>query len=498
VRRRLLITYLTLTAVLLLGTEIPLGFNLAMNNYHHLVIRQVSDTFALASAAEADAVTETPSTDPAGDAWKSRASAYSREHRATVLVFDARGRLMRTTNADVRVDRDDWREVLREALEGESTVPLRYAFNIRARPLFVAEPILQHGKPVGAVATIAPTVSLRSQVTKDNLLLLGVALVGLLASAALAIPLARWSLGPARQLHEAVRKIARGEYSVRAPADRGPVELRDLAEAVNAMTDRLVSVLEAQRSFVADASHQMRNPLTALRVRVEALDAVVAPEGRKDLAVAVTESDRLGRILDELLVLANAAATESGTGTVEVRSVAESRAQAWSTRAEEADVAIVVKGRRAAATSMPGVLDQVLDVLLDNAISFTPPDGRVTISTRTDDTWVYVEVEDEGPGMSAEDKARATDRFWRGRQPGGRYGSGLGLAIAKALLTTSDAHLELEDAHPHGLIARAVLPRLVPGLVRDADVADPDPAGPDAPRAQDGEDIVATSERPGD
>lgn len=475
-RRRLLITYLVFTAVLLLGTEIPLGFNLAMNNYHHLVIRQVSDASALASAAEAD---NSSGGLRASAAWRTRAVSYGRERNATVLLFDVRGRQVYSSQPGARVDQGrEWKAVLDKALAGESSVPLDYRFNISARPLFVAEPVLQHGVAVGAVATITPTGSLRSQVATDALLLLVVGLAGLVASALVGIPLVRWSLGPAHQLQAAVRKISRGEYSVRAPSDRGPVELRELADAVNGMTDRLVSVLEAHRGFVADASHQMRNPLTALRVRVEALEAVVPASGRESLQVAISEADRLSRILDELLTLVDASAGHSGTTTVEVRSVMEARAQAWSDQAASADVTIAVHGRRAAANCLPGALDQVLDVLLDNAISFSPPGGRITLRTRSDDTWVYVEVQDEGPGMPDTVKDRATDRFWQGRQPVGRKGSGLGLAIATALLTAGDARLELEDAQPHGLVARAVLPRLVPAsLLPRGTEAGPDPDG---------------------
>ncbi|WP_128377268.1 sensor histidine kinase [Streptomyces cavernae] len=486
-RRRLLITYLVFTAVLLLGTEIPLGFNLAMNDYHHLVIRQVSGTSGLASAAE----TDTPEGGVrASAAWQARADAYGSERNATVLLLDVRGRQVYRTRSGPRVeDEAEWKKVLDKALAGQSSVPMDYPFNISAQPLFVAEPVLQHGETVGAVATITPTRSLRAQVATDALLLLAVGLAGLLASALIGIPLVRWSLGPAHRLQEAVRKISRGEYSVRAPADRGPIELRELAEAVNAMTDRLVSVLEAQRSFVADASHQMRNPLTALRVRVESLEGVVPPPGQGSLRVAIAEADRLSRILDELLTLAHASAGDAGTATIEVRSVVESRAQAWSDQAAGADVTIAVQGRPAAAACLPGALEQVLDVLLDNAISFSPPGGRVTVRTRSDNTWVYVEVEDEGPGMADADKAQSTNRFWQGRQPAGRRGSGLGLAIATALLSTSGARLEMEDARPHGLIVRAVLPRLVPAsaLSRSteagSDSGGPSSSGPDVTAA---------------
>jgi signal transduction histidine kinase len=455
-----LIAYLAFAAVLLLGTEIPLGFQLAMDDYHHLVIRQVVESSALASAAQPDS---SGSGLRASAAWRTRADSYGQERRATVLLFDARGHQVYSTRPGTRVDQEaEWKVVLEGALAGKSSVPLDHQFNVSARPLFVAEPILQHGEAVGAVATITPTRSLLAQLVDDAVPLLAVGLTGLLVSALIGIPLVRWCLSPARQLQAAVRQICRGEYSVRAPADRERVGLNELANESQAMTDRLVSVLEAQRSFVADVSHQMRNPLTALRLRVEALGPLVPPEGQGDLAVAAAEADRLSRVLDELLMLANASDSDSGTTTVEVRSVVETRAQAWSDRAAQDDITIAVHGRRAAATCLPGALDQVLDVLLDNAIGFSPPAGRVTVRIRSDDTRVYVEVEDEGPGMPDADKDRATDRFWRGRQPARRKGSGLGLAIATALLAAGDARLELEDAQPHGLIARVMLPRLVP------------------------------------
>jgi signal transduction histidine kinase len=451
VRRRLLIAYLLLTAVLVLGTEIPLGFALAMDTYHHMVIHQVSDTLALASAAEEKG--------KGTSAWQARTGAYSREHDVVVLLFDEQGRLTDSTRPGIAVTSADWRDELQDALTGKSAVPLDYPININAQPLFVAEPVLQNGNPVGAVATITSTAGLRMAVARDAGVLLAVALAALAASTLLAVRLVRWSLAPARCLESTARKIAQGEYTARAPTDHGPVELRELAEAVNGMTDRLVSVLEAQRSFAADASHQMRNPLTALRLRVESLETVVPEAGREALAVAVSEAARLGRILDELLALARASAPETGADTVELRSVAQSRARTWSSRAEEAGVTIAVQGRRAATVCQPGALDQVLDVLLDNAISFSPPGGRITVRVRTDDSSVSVEVEDQGPGIPGADKEHAADRFWRGRQPEGRNGSGLGLAIAKALLKASNGHLELRDAVPHGLLARAVLPR---------------------------------------
>ncbi|GGW71999.1 two-component sensor histidine kinase [Streptomyces lucensis JCM 4490] len=493
--RRLLITYLLFTAVLLLGTELPLAFALARSDHQQLVIRRMTESSALASAAQAESVTVGPGP---SRAWRDEADAYSRRHGATVLLFDARGRQVYGSRPGTRLDGGpECREVLDDALAGRSGVPPGRPLLTGARPVCVAEPVLRQGEPAGAVVTATPPRSLAAQVADEAPLFLAVALAAPLVSALVAVPLLRWSLSPTRQLQAAVRRIRSGEHHVRAEDGQdGPdAGIAELATEGRPVTARLVSVLEAQRSFVADVSHQMRNPLTALRLRVEALEPLVPAAGRESLTVAVAEADRLSRILDELLTLANASADDSGATTVEVRSVAEARAQAWSDRAARADITIAVHGRRAAATCLPGVLDQVLDVLLDNAIGFSPPAGRITVRTRCDDTSVYVEVEDEGPGLPDADKRRAADRFWRGRQPDRRKGSGLGLAIATALLAAADARLELRDAHPHGLIARAVLPRLVPAsaLAR----ADRAGQGPDGRRPAGPAVIAAGRENPG-
>ncbi|MEU5976232.1 HAMP domain-containing sensor histidine kinase [Streptomyces sp. NPDC047315] len=455
-RRRLLITYLSLTTMLLLGLGVPLALSLAMNDYHHLANAQVNETGRLANAA---ARTGDPASDPA---WVEQAVAYDRGNDAAVLLVDGRGEVVFTTRPGAGVDRRAWQRTLRRALDGDVNLPLDYPVNTSAEPLFVAAPVLEHGRTVAAVATLSPTASLRSRALGQGALLLGVAALGLFATALVAVPLSRWSLRPVRQLHRAVGAIAQGRYGTRAPVDRGPAEVRELAVAVNAMTDRLVALLEAQRRFVADASHQLRNPLTALRLRIDVLESTVRGDGAGAVAAVVAEADRLGRILDELLVLARAAEPEHGAVPVEVRSVARARAQAWSAQAAADDVAVVVAGEQAVASCQPGVLDQVLDVLLDNALGFSPPGGTVTVRTRADGDRIRVTVRDEGPGMSREDMRRSTDRFWRGEQPAGRTGSGLGLAIARALLEGGGGELRLSAAKPHGLIAEVAVPAGMP------------------------------------
>ncbi|MBQ0826556.1 sensor histidine kinase [Streptomyces tagetis] len=473
VRRRALVSFLLLAALLLLATGIPLGFNQAMNHAHQAVARQVAEATALAVTAPAG------TGGPAGAGWRARADAYVREHRATVVLLDARGRQVYATGPDTgAVDSAAGRAALERALGGRSAVPPDHRFRFGARPLLLAEPVLRDGEPVGAVVTVTPRPPLGPSEGAGVLLLMGVGVAALVGAVCAGAPLARWSLRSVGRPRRADRRLSQDEYAALERAGLGPVELHELSTTGQAVTDHLVTALEAQRGFVADVSHQMRNPLTALLLRVEALEPLVPPEGRRYLESAVAEADRLGRVLDELLALANAMAGDLGTAPIEVRAVVEARAQAWSERAARADVTIVVHGRRAAVRGLPGALDQVLDILLDNAIGFSPPGGRVTVRVRSDETRVYVEVEDEGPGMPDADKGRATDRFWRGRrQPARRQGSGLGLAIASALLSAGDGRLTLEDARPHGLLARAILPRLLPASAVKRPVSAP--SGPD-------------------
>jgi signal transduction histidine kinase len=253
--------------------------------------------------------------------------------------------------------------------------------------------------------------------------------------------------------------IAEGNLDARAPADNGPSEIRGLSTSVNQMADRLVTLLRAQRAFVADASHQLRNPLTSLRLRVEMLEPLVAGDGVDYVQAAVREAERLCRVLDELLALARAESAGARTEEIDVHAIARMRVEAWQPRADEQNVRVDIDGDGAQpALVAAGTVDQVLDVLLDNAIDISPAGGRVTVRVVDRGCDLELHVTDEGPGMSEEDRVRAFDRFWRGPGSNGRDGSGLGLAIAQALISVSAGRIRLEPAQPHGLDAVITLP----------------------------------------
>jgi signal transduction histidine kinase len=276
-----------------------------------------------------------------------------------------------------------------------------------------------------------------------------VALVGL--------ALARSTTRPLSALEQATTALARGELAARAPTDRGPPEVRRLAAAFNDMAARLGRLLDSQRAFVADASHQLRTPLTALRLRLENLEATMPPTTAGDLGAAVAETGRLARLVDGLLALARAEAAPGRREVVDLAAVVASRQAAWAPLAAEQDVKLTAEaGTAVPVWAVPGALEQVLDNLLANALGVAPAGSRIQLAIRQAGGWVELHITDQGPGMPADQRQRAFDRFWRG-PASERDGSGLGLAIVRQLVEASGGTAELHPSPGGGLDAVARL-----------------------------------------
>jgi signal transduction histidine kinase len=269
---------------------------------------------------------------------------------------------------------------------------------------------------------------------------------GVLAVAtALGTILARSLTQPLDGIEAAVAAVGAGRLSERAPVARGPSELKALAETVNEMADRLEELVHTQRAFLADASHQLRTPLTALRLRLENLEDTLEIDHRADLTAALGETDRLSRIVDGLLTLARA---EGGVRPrrepvdVEAALAEERQVSLEPPRAPSAQV------RPLRALACEGHLQQVLDNLLANALEATPAGAKVSLDAVRVGDRIEVHVVDDGPGMSPGDRTRAFDRFWR--QEGAPHGgTGLGLAIVAQLARMSGGTAWL-DASPAG------------------------------------------------
>jgi signal transduction histidine kinase len=272
-------------------------------------------------------------------------------------------------------------------------------------------------------------------------------------------------VAPLLALERAAWRAGEGDLAVRADERSGPPEVRSLASEFNVMVREIETLLRAQEAFVADASHQLRTPLTALRLRLENLARDVAPPGQRDLDGALAEVERLGRLVEGLLVLARTDATGAASAAVELAPLVQDRADAWEAFAGERGVVLhvdVPAGERAYVN--PERLDQVLDNLIANALEVSPDGSALRLWVRDGE----LHVVDEGPGLTDEQRGRAFDRFWRGADRGdgsGQGGSGLGLAIVDRLVRADGGEVELRRADSGGVDAVIRL-RMTAGPVR--------------------------------
>lgn len=321
-------------------------------------------------------------------------------------------------------------------------------------------------QPVGSGPSVSGAVVLRSAVEpavadirfRWTVIVLG-ALAATGACVLLVLRLTRWLVAPVEQLGAGVHAVAEGRERTHVDVVAGPPELRGLAVEFNQMSDALAESASRQRRLVADASHQLRNPLAALRLRI---DTLTADDPTHDPMVA--ELERLEALLDGMLALASAdsAATDLAAASTGARcdavAVLVERAEAWHDAAERAGVALVRAGTEATlpVCQAESELAQVVDVVLDNAIKYA---GRgATVHWRAERTGeeATVTVDDDGPGVPAEELPRLTERFWRGTN-NDAPGSGLGLAIADRLTTANGGRFTVFPGERGGLAVRITL-----------------------------------------
>jgi two-component system OmpR family sensor kinase len=317
-----------------------------------------------------------------------------------------------------------------------------------------AVPIQDEERLLGAVR-----ITRSVQQVNDNIrnITIGLGAIGLAALAA-GMLLAFWLAGslsrPLTRLAAAAKRLGHGDLSARAGDVGGAREVEQLGQSFDEMADRLERSVQAQREFVANASHQLRTPLTAMSSRLEGAIAEAPDEAvRQRLEAADLEVDRLSGIVDRLLMMAWE--IEEGTSAnVDLSEAVDRAVLRWNERAAQRDSTVVAQGDGGAARVDPTDLDQTLDNLLDNATSYAR--GEVIIEFGGSNGQVFVAVRDRGPGIAPEDLARVTERFYRGRGVSSG-GSGLGLAIARQLVEKWGGTLNLESAHGEGTRVEVLL-----------------------------------------
>jgi signal transduction histidine kinase len=300
----------------------------------------------------------------------------------------------------------------------------------------------------------------------------GVTLAVALAGAALAgRALSRRALAGVEEVTRTAQAIAGGTFERRVPLLGRGEEIDRLASTFNAMLDRISAVMAELRQVSDDIAHDLRIPIARIRGQAElALTGRSAPEDPAALAQSVVEEcDRLLAMVNTMLDLAEA---EAGVPVerrqpVSLGGLVREACELYLPVAEEKGVTLTAEvGGEVALRADAGRLRRILANLLDNAVKYTPPSGRVSVALEAYGSRAAVHVADSGPGIAPEDLGRVFDRFFRGDGSRGTPGSGLGLSLARALARNLGGDLTVTSRPGEGSVFSLVLP--LPGATEPA------------------------------
>ncbi len=326
----------------------------------------------------------------------------------------------------------------------------------RTDGLQTREGVIQIAQPVRVREELARGAALRVVIPLLVLLpLLGAAVVGVVGS----------GLRPLRRVAGEVQR--RDAHSLTPiAAARLPQEIAPLVNELNRLLSRLNSAFQVQRAFVADAAHELRSPLTALRLELQLLerapDEAARREARMNLGAAV---ERAIHLVEQLLTLARNEPREAGGGLSAIaleKPVAAGIADAHALAAAR-HIELSLESDPVAVRGDPEALRTLVRNLVDNAVHHAPPGGRVRVRIRGGapdagrGQGAVLEVADPGPGIAPAERERAFDRFYR-RASAPEGGSGLGLAIVKAIADRHGAEVRLGDAPEGGLLVAVAFP----------------------------------------
>ncbi|MFS8102865.1 HAMP domain-containing histidine kinase [Lentzea alba] len=437
--RRLLVITVPLLVALVAALGIPLASAVVQRETQTTYLDRLGDARRFASLAESALQSDRL------NALDFEIQRYDQLFDIPVALVSADRRLLLSSRRGFNpTDDPEVVGVLNEALNGIQPDSVYAAWPWRTGPMVVVEPVGRDSEAVAAVVSVSSTTALRTEVLRQWGLMALAGLAPMLAVVAAAWPMSRWVLRPVRRLDEATAAVAQGNLDVRADEVGGPPELRRLARSFNTMVDVVGKALNRQKAFVADASHQLRNPLASLRLAVDNLEPHVDGEhGREAHQIAVDEAEEMGRVLDTLLAATRLDSARK-TEPVEIDQLLATHRPAWQALASKDGVTLKIDVPAGLTMQEPpGGLGSVLDELVSNAIRLAGA-TEVQIIGKAGELHVI----DNGEGLTDEEREHALQRFWRATKHQNIAGTGLGLAICAELIESAGGTLTLHDAGP--------------------------------------------------
>jgi signal transduction histidine kinase len=368
--RRLLLSYLGLVLLALAALEIPLGLVYAGGERDRFAASAERDAAMLAELAEEEIEEGNLAALP------DLVRQYAGRTGGRVVVVDRRGLVLADSATATRSGTQEAGTDLSSELDIAAALDNRPTIGTQATP---AGEVLSATMPGTSGATVRGALRLTypmSAVTdRVRTIWLALALGGgcvLVTAALIALALARWVTRPVRALEAATAALADGHEPDPALSRLGPPELRRLAATFTRTARRLRHLLHAQRAFASEASHQLKTPLTALRLRLENFEPYLHPRAHPSLEEAVGEVDRLARMVNGLLALARLDHAATAPEPVDADAVLADRAAVWAALAAEHQVRITLAGSPVGMVqAIPGALEQIVDNLGSNEIGRT-------------------------------------------------------------------------------------------------------------------------------
>lgn len=451
-RRRLFWAAIPLLVALFTAISVPAATALAGRHTAAMTNDRINDASRF-SAAAFTALAEDDLTRLA-----SELDQYADLFDSPVWLLDNERNLLHATDGDAPSRRAD--DLIDAALAGSTPGVADTVWPWSADQTVIVSPVGRDSQVLAAIVIEVPTAAARHATLRDwAVLALALGVAGGVAMFML-WPASRWVLKPVADLERSAGAVARGDLDARAVPDTGPPELQGLSRTFNHMVDRVAGTVERQQRFVADASHQLRNPLAAVRLSVDNLEPHLdgTDDAREVHAEAIDDIERMDHVVEGLL-----AATRLERGTAErvrLGEVVDSLRPSWVVLADRDGVRVESTLADDVVVLEPtGGLASALEELVDNAVRLGGA-RQIVLSGAPGPQGTYVlRVSDDGIGMTEDERAQALMRFWRSPRMQNVPGTGLGLAIIAQVLSDIGGSAQLEVSDAGGLAVVLTLPR---------------------------------------
>lgn len=352
----------------------------------------------------------------------------------------------------------------------------------RIPPLYNRPYFLWHGRvvvdhvignkyyPSGYVWLLSSTRPIHNILRRDAELYMVLASLSLIVAGWLGSLSVRQTLVPLQQIRESTQRIAAGEFGHTTRIEDAPVELHDLGESIDGMSEAIQTLFtqekalsDQMRRFVADASHELRTPLTAITGFLDLMSRgeLTPEEQERGLAAIRAQGQRMGRLVNQLLTLSrmdSAPETQISLTPLPLHHWIQELTPEIRDLVRPRDVSIQAKP--VVASVDPDRLTEVLVNLLDNVQRYTPTDTQVQITIFQREDEAVIRIQDNGPGIHPDDLPHIFDRFYRGdrARTSRSGGSGLGLSIARSIVEAQHGHIVVAPVTPHGCRFEVSLP----------------------------------------